>query len=53
MGEKYRKRHELEDLERQMTAVSELDEVISMVNGKATTTTAMQTLMTELPEVER
>ena len=53
MGEKYRKRHELEDLERRMTAVPELDEVISVVNGKATTTTAMQSLMAELPEVER
>ena len=53
MGVKYQKRHELEDLERRMTAVPELDEVVSMVNGQATTTTAMQSLMAELPEVER
>ena len=53
MGEKYRKRHELEDLERRMTAIPELDEITSMVNGKATTTTAMQSLMAELPKVER
>lgn len=53
MGEKYRKRNELEDLEKQMASVPELDEVVSLVNGKATTTTAMQSLMADLPEDER
>ena len=53
MGEKYRKRHEVEHLERRMAAIPELDEVVSIVNGRAITTTAMQSLMAELPKNER
>ena len=50
---KYQRRRELEDLETRMATIPELDEIISIVNGKATTTTAMQSLMAELPEEER
>ncbi len=53
MAVKYQKRHELENLEMQMAAIPELDEIVSIVNGKATTTAAMQTLMAELPDEER
>ena len=53
MRERYEKRQELAELESRMAAIPELDDIVALVNGRATTMANMQALLSEFPEDER